>query len=85
LEPLARNKSKVTSAAANAAARIPSAWRTTSSLRAAKPYQGTRPLRPCDVAECVEFAITRPPHVCIDDMLILATDQSTATRIHRRE
>ena len=53
--------------------------------RARLPYQGTRPLAPEDVAECVAFALTRPPHVCIDSMLILATDQSTATRVHRTE
>ena len=53
--------------------------------RARLPYQGTRPLAPEDIAECVAFALTRPPHVCIDSMLILATDQSTATRVHRTE
>ncbi len=51
--------------------------------RAKIPYQGTRPLSPEDIAECVAFAVTRPPHVCIDSMLILATDQSSATRVHR--
>ncbi len=53
--------------------------------RAKVPYQNTRPLSPEDVAECVAFAVTRPAHVNIDNMLVLATDQSTPTRIHRRE
>jgi NADP-dependent 3-hydroxy acid dehydrogenase YdfG len=53
--------------------------------RAAVPYANTRPLKPEDVAECVEFALSRPAHVNIDNMLLLATDQSTATRIHRTE
>ena len=55
------------------------------SERAQVPYQGTRPLTPKDIAECVAFAVTRPPHVCIDSMLILATDQSSATRVHRTQ
>jgi 3-hydroxy acid dehydrogenase / malonic semialdehyde reductase len=53
--------------------------------RAAVPYANTRPLQPEDVAECVAFAISRPAHVNIDNMLLLATDQSTATRVHRTE
>ena len=53
--------------------------------RAKVPYANTRPLHAEDIAECVEFALSRPPHVNIDNMLVLATDQSTPTRIHRRE
>ena len=52
--------------------------------RAAEIYAGTRPLRPDDVAECIEFAIERPPHVNIETLLVLATDQVSPTRIHRR-
>ena len=53
--------------------------------RAKVPYHNTRPLVAEDIAECVAFALSRPPHVNIDSMLVLATDQSTPTRIHRRE
>lgn len=53
--------------------------------RAKVPYENTRPLTPFDVASCVDFAISRPPHVNIDDMLLTSTDQVSPTRIHRRE
>jgi NADP-dependent 3-hydroxy acid dehydrogenase YdfG len=53
--------------------------------RAAKIYANTRPLTPEDVAECVDFVLTRPPHVNIDSMLVLATDQASATRVFRRD
>ena len=53
--------------------------------RAKVPYANTRPLRAVDVAECVDFAISRPPHVNIDDMLLTSTDQVSATRVFRRE
>ena len=51
--------------------------------KAAKPYLNTRPLRAEDVAECVEFALSRPAHVNIDSMLIMATDQAGAQKVHR--
>lgn len=54
------------------------------SEKAKTPYAGTRPLRAEDVAECVAFALSRPPHVCIDNLLVMPTDQSAATRVHRR-
>jgi NADP-dependent 3-hydroxy acid dehydrogenase YdfG len=37
------------------------------------------------VAECVLFAVTRPPHVNIDELVIKALAQSTPVRIVRRE
>ena len=53
--------------------------------RARKPYERTRPLTPDDVAECVLFCATRPPHVSVADLVLLAADQSSATTIHRRD
>lgn len=53
--------------------------------RAAVPYRNTRPLHAEDVADCVAFAVSRPPHVCIDSMLVMPTDQSSVTRVHRRD
>jgi 3-hydroxy acid dehydrogenase / malonic semialdehyde reductase len=44
--------------------------------RADAVYQGFTPLRPADVAEAILFAITRPPHVNIDDILIMPTAQA---------
>lgn len=52
--------------------------------RAKTVYKGLTPLTPEDVAEVVLFCATRPPHVSISDVLILATDQATATMVHRQ-
>ena len=46
-------------------------------------YAGLEPVRPEDVAECVIFALTRPPHVNIDELVVKALDQSTAVRTIR--
>ncbi|MDX2175080.1 MAG: SDR family NAD(P)-dependent oxidoreductase [Candidatus Sumerlaeia bacterium] len=51
---------------------------------AKKPYQGIEPLTPEDVAECVLFAVTRPPHVQINTMILTATNQATGWLIHRK-
>lgn len=51
--------------------------------KADKVYQNTRPLQPEDIAECIAFALSRPPHVNIDRLLVLATDQSDATTVFR--
>jgi len=51
--------------------------------RAAKVYQGFEPLRPEDVAEVIVFMVTRPPHVTIAEVLVLAGAQSAATTIRR--
>lgn len=53
--------------------------------RAAKVYAGTRPLTADDVAECVVFAVTRPPHVDIETMVVMPTDQASPHHVHRRE
>jgi 3-hydroxy acid dehydrogenase / malonic semialdehyde reductase len=50
---------------------------------AARVYEGVEPLTPEDVAECVVFAVTRPPHVNIDEIVVKALAQSSATRILR--
>jgi NADP-dependent 3-hydroxy acid dehydrogenase YdfG len=42
------------------------------------------PLSPNDVAEIVLFCATRPAHVNISDIIVLATDQASATLVHRR-
>lgn len=44
--------------------------------RAARVYEGMRPLSPSDVAECVLFAVSRPPHVNVDEIVLLPVDQS---------
>ena len=51
--------------------------------KAKSVYEGTRPLTAEDVAECVLFAVTRPPHVDIDELVVMSIDQSNGFRIHR--
>jgi NADP-dependent 3-hydroxy acid dehydrogenase YdfG len=51
--------------------------------RAAKVYEGVTPLTPDDIADCVAFAVTRPSHVNIDSMIVLARDQAGAREVHR--
>src|SRR5689334_22478099 len=52
--------------------------------RAAQVYEGVTPLTADDVAECVTFAATRPSHVNIDTLVVLARDQAGARNVHRR-
>jgi NADP-dependent 3-hydroxy acid dehydrogenase YdfG len=52
--------------------------------RAAKVYEGMEALTADDVAECIAFVVTRPPHVNIDQLVVKPRDQATATRVHRR-
>jgi 3-hydroxy acid dehydrogenase / malonic semialdehyde reductase len=53
--------------------------------RAKRVYEGVEALTPDDIAECVVFALTRPLHVNLDEIVIKALAQSTATRIVRNE
>lgn len=52
--------------------------------RAQKVYQGLTPLTPDDVADVVFFCVTRSPHVNISEVLLVPTDQATATLVHRQ-
>jgi NADP-dependent 3-hydroxy acid dehydrogenase YdfG len=52
--------------------------------RAAKVYEGVEALTPDDVAECVSFALARPPYVNIDQIVVTSRDQAMARMIHRR-
>lgn len=47
-------------------------------------YQGFDPLVAQDIAEAIEFILSRPPHVCINDMVIMPTAQASAHHLHRR-
>jgi NADP-dependent 3-hydroxy acid dehydrogenase YdfG len=50
---------------------------------AADVYKGLRPLTGEDVAECIAFAVTRPPHVDIDEMVIRPLAQANSFTVHR--
>lgn len=51
--------------------------------KAKQVYQGMNPLTPDDIAEIVVFCATRPANVNMSEVLVLATDQSSATMINR--
>jgi NADP-dependent 3-hydroxy acid dehydrogenase YdfG len=51
--------------------------------QAKKVYEGVEPLTPADIAECVLFAVTRPKHVNIDELVVKALAQSSPVRIVR--
>jgi hypothetical protein len=51
--------------------------------RASSVYQGMEALTAMDIAECIAFAVTRPKHVNLADMLVLPSDQGSATQINR--
>jgi NADP-dependent 3-hydroxy acid dehydrogenase YdfG len=53
--------------------------------KASSVYDGVDPLSPEDVADCVLFAVTRPLHVNVDEIVIKALAQSSGARIVRRE
>jgi len=46
-------------------------------------YKGLTPLFAEDIADTIEFIITRPPHVNINDILIMPTAQASAFYNHR--
>jgi NADP-dependent 3-hydroxy acid dehydrogenase YdfG len=48
-------------------------------------YAGVDPVTPDEVADCVLFAVTRPPHVNVDEIVVKALAQSSGARIVRRE
>lgn len=49
----------------------------------AKIYNDFQPLKSSDVAETILFAITRPAHVNINEILLTCTQQASATMIDR--
>jgi 3-hydroxy acid dehydrogenase/malonic semialdehyde reductase len=51
--------------------------------RAKQVYEGVDPLTPEDIAECVLFAVTRPLHVNVDELVVKALTQASPTRIVR--
>jgi 3-hydroxy acid dehydrogenase / malonic semialdehyde reductase len=51
--------------------------------RAASVYKGIDPLLGKDIADLILFALTRPAHVVIADMVVLPTAQASATVVKR--
>ena len=48
-------------------------------------YAGVEAMTPDDIAECVVFAVTRPPHVNVDEIVVKALAQSSGGRILRSD
>jgi hypothetical protein len=47
-------------------------------------YEGLKPLSAEDIADCVVFAVTRPPHVDIDEIVVRPVAQATAWMVARK-
>jgi 3-hydroxy acid dehydrogenase/malonic semialdehyde reductase len=47
-------------------------------------YEGVDPVTPDEVADCVMFALTRPLHVNVDEIVVKALAQSSGARVVRR-
>ncbi len=52
--------------------------------RADAVYEGIDPLTAEDVADCIAFAVTRPAHVSVHNLLLMATAQASATVVARK-
>ena len=52
--------------------------------KAKKPYEGIEPLVASDIADCVAWAVTRPPHVNIDEIVLRPVAQATSTTVARK-
>lgn len=52
--------------------------------RAKKAYAGLQPLTPEDIADAVIYAVTRPPHVSINQIVLMPAAQASATVVHRK-
>jgi len=52
--------------------------------KAKKVYEGMIPLTAQDIAETLIWVASRPPHVCIDEMVIKPTDQAAVHKVFRR-
>ncbi len=50
-----------------------------------KVYEGVDAMTPEDIADCIRFAVTRPPHMNVDEIVVKALAQSSGGRIVRTE
>lgn len=51
--------------------------------RASKVYDGYESLVAADIADCVWFAVSRPAHVNINDMIVMPTAQASGSIFHK--
>jgi serine 3-dehydrogenase len=52
--------------------------------RARKVYEGYRPLAPEDVADAILWCVERPPHVNVQDVVLMPTAQASVTMVAKR-
>jgi 3-hydroxy acid dehydrogenase/malonic semialdehyde reductase len=52
---------------------------------ARKVYEGVEAITPDEIADCIMFTLTRPPHVNVDELVVKALAQSSGGRIVRSE
>jgi 3-hydroxy acid dehydrogenase / malonic semialdehyde reductase len=53
--------------------------------RARAVYEDVDAMTPADIAECIVFVLTRPPHVNVDELVVKALMQSSGARLVRRQ
>ena len=74
---------KVNASARQAVLMADEATKKGDSEKAGAVYRGVDPLTAEDVADCVMFALTRPWHVNVDEIVLKARNQSSGGRILR--
>ena len=47
-------------------------------------YQGMQPLTGADIADCIVWVVTRPPHVNVDEMVVRPIAQATVRDVARK-
>lgn len=52
--------------------------------RAEKVYAGSGALQPADVADCIVFAVTRPAHVNIDELVVRPVSEASSYLLNGR-
>jgi 3-hydroxy acid dehydrogenase/malonic semialdehyde reductase len=52
--------------------------------RSSAVYRGVLPLTADDVADSMVWMASRPPHVCVDELILKPTDQAAFHKVHRR-
>jgi 3-hydroxy acid dehydrogenase / malonic semialdehyde reductase len=55
------------------------------AAQAAAVYEGVDAMSAEDVSDCVMFALTRPWHVNVDEIVVKARNQASGARIHREQ
>lgn len=51
--------------------------------RAANVYKGLQPLQAADIADVIQFIVTRPPHVQLAEVVVFPAAQAAATTVKR--